>query len=109
MDGLVKCLLHPGQLRNQPHKAMQVIFTHLSDFQYRDKSCCRDKVNGVASRRASCHGFCAPPGQLYRDMTNPTHLSGPRHLDNFIVTRNFRPSARTLQKRIPTLTLMATH
>ena len=32
-----------------------------------------------------------------------------RHLDNFIVTRNFRPSTWTLQKRMPTRTLAATH
>jgi hypothetical protein len=32
--------------------------------------------------------FASPSGQLYRDNTNPTHLSGPRHLDSFIVTQN---------------------
>jgi hypothetical protein len=32
-----------------------------------------------------------------------------RHLDNFIVTNNFRSSTGTLQKRMPTLTLTATH
>jgi len=42
-------------------------------------------------------------------MTNPARLSGPRRLDSFIVTRNFRPSTGTLQKHMPTLTLMATH
>jgi len=31
------------------------------------------------------------------------------HLDNLILTRNFRPSTGTLQKRLPTLTLKATH
>jgi len=74
-----------------------------------DWSCCRDKVNRVASRRASCHGFCTPPRQLYRDMTNPAHLSGPRHLDSFIMTPNTRPLTGTLQKHMPTLTRTATH
>jgi hypothetical protein len=72
-------------------------------------SCCRDKVNRVASRRSRCHGFCTPPWQFYRDMTNPAHLSGPRHLDNFIMTPNARPLIGTLQKRMPTLTQTATH
>jgi hypothetical protein len=31
--------------------------------------------------------FASPSGQFYRDMTNPAHLSGPSHLDSFIVTR----------------------
>jgi hypothetical protein len=53
--------------------------------------------------------FAVPPRQLYRDMTNPSHLSGPRHLDNFIVTPNLHPSIGTLQKRMPTLTLTATN
>ena len=42
-------------------------------------------------------------------MTNPTHLSGPRHQDNFIVTPNSRPSIGTLQKHMPTLTRTATN
>jgi hypothetical protein len=49
------------------------------------------------------------PGQHYRDMTNPAHLSGPRHPDNFIVTPNARPSIGTLQKRMPVLTRTAPH
>jgi hypothetical protein len=53
--------------------------------------------------------FASPSGQFYCDMTNPAHLSGPRHLDSFIVTRNIRPSTGTLQKRMPTLTRTATH
>jgi len=53
--------------------------------------------------------FASPSGQFYHNMTNPAHLSGPRHLDNLIVTRNFRPSTGTLQKRMPTRTLAATH
>jgi hypothetical protein len=53
--------------------------------------------------------FASPSGQFYYNMTNPAHLPGPRYLDNFILTRNLRPSTRTLQKHMPTLTLTATH
>jgi len=53
--------------------------------------------------------FASPSGQFYFNMTNPADLSGPRHLDSFIVTRNFRPSTGTLQKRMPTLTRTATN
>jgi hypothetical protein len=52
--------------------------------------------------------FAAPSGQFYRDMTDPAHLSGPRHLDNFIMTPNAHPSIGTLQKRMPTRTRTAT-
>jgi hypothetical protein len=53
--------------------------------------------------------FASPSGQFYHTMTNPAHLSGPRHLDNFIVTKKSCPLTGTLQKRMPTLTLTATH
>jgi hypothetical protein len=53
--------------------------------------------------------FASPSGQFYYNMTNPDHLSGPRHLDSFIVTINTCTSTGTLQKRMPTLTLTATH
>jgi hypothetical protein len=53
--------------------------------------------------------FATPPRQLYHDRTNPAHLSGLHHLDNFIVTRNLRTSIWTLQKLMPTLTRTATN
>jgi hypothetical protein len=53
--------------------------------------------------------FAVPPRQLYRDMTDPAHLSGPRHLDNFIVTKKSCPLTRTLQEHMPTLTRTATN
>jgi hypothetical protein len=53
--------------------------------------------------------FALPSGQFYYNMTNPAHLSGPRHLDSFIMTPNPRPSTGTLQKHMPTLTQTATH
>jgi hypothetical protein len=52
--------------------------------------------------------FASPSGQFYHDVTNPAHLSGPRHLDSLIVIPNPRPSIGTLQKRMPTLTRTAT-
>jgi hypothetical protein len=42
-------------------------------------------------------------------MTDPAHLSGPRHLDSFIVTPNALPLIGTLQKHMPTLTRTATN
>jgi hypothetical protein len=52
--------------------------------------------------------FASPSGQFYYDVTSPAHLSGPRHLDNFIMTLNPRPLIETLQKLMPTLTRTAT-
>ena len=52
--------------------------------------------------------FASPSGQFYHNMTNPAHLSGPRHLDNFFLTPNARPPIGTLQKRMPTRTRTAT-
>jgi hypothetical protein len=46
--------------------------------------------------------FASPSGQLYHDMTNPAHLSGPRHQDSFIVTTNARPSTGTLPAFVKT-------
>jgi len=48
-----------------------------------------------------------PSGQFYCDMKNPAYLSGPLHLDSFIVTPNARPLTGTLQKLMPTLTQTA--
>jgi hypothetical protein len=53
--------------------------------------------------------FASPSRQYYRDMTNPAHLSGSRHLDNFIMIPDARPSIGTLQKLMPTLTQTAPH
>jgi hypothetical protein len=52
--------------------------------------------------------FASPFGQFYCNMTNPAHLSGPRHLDSFIVTSKSCQLTGTLQKRMPTLTRAAT-
>jgi hypothetical protein len=65
----------------------------------------------LPTRQAGARGvmvFAMSPRQLYRNMTNPAHLSGPHHLDSLIMTPNSRPLTGTLQKRMPTLTRTAT-
>jgi len=52
--------------------------------------------------------FASPLRQLYHDGTNPAHLPGLSHLDNFIVTPKSCPLTGTLQKHMPTLTQTAT-
>jgi hypothetical protein len=59
---------------------------------YRDDPAAETKSIGLQADARSVMVFASPPRQLYCDMTNPAHLSGSRHLDNFIMTRNFRPS-----------------
>src|SRR5450759_4720972 len=112
------CLRQPGQLLNQLHKSMRENSPHLLNFRYLDYSCCRDKVNRAAGRRAVVMVFAPdsyrePSGQFYRDVTTSYHLSGLSHLDNFIVTRKSCPltgpdSYRDVQKRMPTPTQTAT-
>jgi hypothetical protein len=43
-----------------------------------------------------------PSGQFYYNMTNPAHLSGPRHLDSFIMTPNAFPPIGTLPAFVKT-------
>jgi hypothetical protein len=74
---------------------------------YRDVPAAETRSIGLQSDARVVMVFAAPPRLLYRDMTNPAHLSGPRHLDSFIVTPNARPPIGTLQKHMPTLTLTA--
>jgi len=52
--------------------------------------------------------FASPSGQFYYDVTNPAHLSGLSHLDNFILTWKSYPPTGTLQKRMPAPTRTAT-
>ena len=72
--------------------------SHLSNFQYRDYSCCRDKVNRAAGRRAVVMVFASPPGQFYRDVTNSYHLSGLSRLDNSIWTKKLSSVYRDYAK-----------
>ena len=93
-DGIVNCLLQPGQLRDQLHKSMLSTSSHLLNFVYRDSSCCRDKVSRAAGRRSVGSVFCSPfikctvtsklrcyyldsyVIRLYRDGTTCVHLPG---------------------------------
>jgi len=59
-DGIVKCLLQPGQIRNQLFTSMLATSIHLLNLMYRDSSCCRDKVSRAAVRRAVGSVFCSP-------------------------------------------------
>jgi len=93
---------------NQPLKSMFVTSIHLLNFVYHDKSCCRDKVNRATGLRAVVMVFASLSGLFYLDVTNPAHLSGLSHLDNFIVTRNLSPFIGTVQKHMPTPTQTAT-
>jgi hypothetical protein len=66
------------------------------------KSCCtrtdpaaETKSIGLQADARVVMVFASPSGQFFYNMTNPAHLSGPCHLDNFIVTNNFRSSTGT--------------
>ena len=102
--------MQPGLLLNQPQKSMRV-----NSFQF-IKFCCtrtdpaaETKSIGLQADAHVVMVFASPSGQFYYDMTNPAHLSGPRHLDSFIVTSKSYPLTWTLQKHMPTLTRTATH
>jgi hypothetical protein len=83
------CLRQPGQLLNRLVKLCEQLHHHLSNFVYRDNSCCRDKVNRAAGRRSAVMIFAAPLRQFYRDMTTRSRLPGFSHLENFTVKRKF--------------------
>ena len=59
-DGIVKCLLQPGHIRNQVYKSILSTSFHLLNLVYPDSSCCRDKVSRAAGRRAVGSVFCSP-------------------------------------------------
>jgi hypothetical protein len=93
-DGIIKCLLQPGRIRNQLFTSMLTTSFHLLNLVYPDSSCCRDKVNRAAGRRAVGSVFCSPFIQcivtskwrfhyrdsyvisFYRDQTTCVHLPG---------------------------------
>src|SRR5664280_1124209 len=86
--GGIGCLLQPGLLLDQPQKSMRANSFQLIRF------CCtrtdpvaETKSIGLQADARVVMVFASPSGQYYCDMTNPAHLSGPRHLDSFIVTR----------------------
>ena len=93
-DGIVNCLLQPGQLRNQLFTSILETSIHLLKLVYPDSSCCRDKVSRAAGRRAVGSVFCSPfikctvtsirrfhyrdsyVRELYRDGTTCVRLPG---------------------------------
>ena len=102
--------MQPGLLLDQPLKSMREKSFQLIKF------CCARTIPAAETKSIGLQAdarvvmvFASPSGQFYRDMTNPAHLSGLRHLDSFIVTLNLRPFIGTLQKHMPTLTRTATH
>ena len=108
--GLINCLLQPGLLLNQPLTSMRANSFQLIKFCCnRTDPAAKTKSIGLQADARVVMVFASPSGQFFNNMTNPAHLSGPRHLDNFIVTRNLHPSTGTLQKHMPTLTRTATH
>ena len=102
--------MQPGLLIDQPLRSMRANSFQLVKF------CCTWTVTAAETKSIGLQAdtrvvmvfapdsYREPSGQLYRDMTNPAHLSGPRHLDSFFVTKNFDSSTGTLQKRMPTPT-----
>ena len=109
-DGLINCLLQPGQFYLRIQKSMREEFNPLiKSCGTRTDSAAETNSIGLQADARVVMVFASPPRQFYRDMTNPAHLPGPRHLDSFIVTPNARPLIGTLQKHMPTLTRTATH
>ena len=109
-DGLINCLLQPGLFYLRIQKSMR------EEFNSPIKSCftltipaAKTMSMGLQADARVVMVFASPSGQFKYNMTNPAHLSGPRHLDNFILTRNLHPSIGTLQKHMPTLTRTATN
>jgi hypothetical protein len=93
-DGIIKCLLQPGHIRNQLFTSMLATSFHLLNLVYPDSSCCRDKISRAAGRRAVGSVFCSPFIKctvtskwrfhyrdsyvigFYRDKTTSRHLPG---------------------------------
>jgi hypothetical protein len=109
-DGLIKCLPQPGQLLGLLPKSMRLSFTiAYQTSATRTDPATKTKSIGLLADARVVMFFAMPSRQLYRDRTNPAHLSGLVHLDSLIVTPNARPSIGTLQKHMPTLTRTATN
>jgi len=101
---------NPDYFLISPLKSMRVNSFQLIKF------CCtltvpaaKTKSIGLQADALVVMVFALQSRQFYYNMTNPAHLSGPRHLDNFIVTSKSYPLNGTLQKRMPTLTRTATN
>jgi|WetSurMetagenome_2_1015567.scaffolds.fasta_scaffold39017_4 hypothetical protein len=109
-DGLINCLLQPGLFCRRIKRSMREEFNPLIKIcATRTVPAAETKSIGLQADARVVMVFASPPRQFYRDMTNPAHLSGPRHLDSFIVTMRSCSLTGTLQKRMPTLTRTATN
>jgi hypothetical protein len=91
--------LQPGLLLNQPLKSLQVNSFQLIKF------CCTLTVPAAETKSIGLQAdaqvvmvFAALSGLFYHDMTNPAHLSGLIHLDNFAWTRKLPSIYRDFAK-----------
>ena len=80
------CLQQPGQLLNRLVELCEQLHHHLSNFVYRDNSCCQDKVNRAAGLRTAVYVFCCAIYKAQLDKKPPCRQPGLSHQDNFIVT-----------------------
>src|SRR5664279_2071237 len=88
-------------------KSIRSILSHLLNFRHLDSSCCRDKVNRAAGRRAGGSVFCSP----LRKCTVTSKLRC-YYRDSYVIGfyRDGTPCVRLpgLAKNSPTLTQTAT-
>jgi hypothetical protein len=96
-DGIIKCLLQPGHIRNQLFTSILETSIHFLNLVYPDSSCCRDKVSRAAVRRAVGCVFCSPfikctMTSKYRFHYRDSYVIG------FTVTRQLRATYRDWQK-----------
>jgi hypothetical protein len=106
-DGIVNCLLQPGQLRNQLHKSMLLNSFHLLNFVYPDSFYCRDKVSRAAGRRAVGSVFCSPFIKCTVTSKLRTYYRDSNVM-GFYSDRTTFVRLPGLAKNSPTLTQMAT-
>jgi hypothetical protein len=97
--GLINCLLQPGLFYLCIQKSMREEFTQLI------KSCGTWTVPAAETESIGLQAdarvvmvFASLSGQFQCNMTNPAHLSGPRHLDSFIVTKKISSTYRDFAK-----------
>ena len=81
--GLINCLLQPGLFYLRIQKSMR------EEFNPPSKSCTTRTVPAAETKSIGLQAdarvvmvFASPSGQFKCNMTNPAHLSGPRHLDS---------------------------
>jgi hypothetical protein len=108
-DGLINCLLQPGLLLDQRQKSTGVtLLQHIKFCYTRTVPAAQTKSIGLQAGARTVMVFAGPPRQFNHDETNPAHLMGPRHLDNFILTRKCSSTYRDFAKTHATATQTAT-